>query len=276
MATSTPNDRLTALPVEVLLQVLTSLPVKELCRCRRASKRLKVVVDAYQQSLLEPVIAFHQERLTSCCDDVLDNTNVDFISALARFVSNYGVIEDRAAGMDVLMSFCQHYARQNYPDLEEYHREALERYALFQVARRCVQGISAATLFPDSVIIRDEIISLHLESHARLIGDQSLLTLDSAWRKVCISNSSNPGKYSGVPNLFLTRRISHSQPGRYWAPFDYIPDYLGVPQLPSGGLFGYCLKTPALCARIQRKTYKGRKSPFLFEKAAILEELFIW
>jgi hypothetical protein len=281
MAANPPTDHFSALPVELLLKVLIHLPVKDLCRCRKLCKQLKKVIDANLKSLLEPAIIFHQDRLTAYCNNVLDTTGVEFITALSRFISYYGKIEDKAAGSDVLMSFCRLYTRQNYPALSNHDRTHLYRDTLYRVARLCVQGIAthqhSDDFDGDQGVLNRGSLSSWLHHRAAGTGDFSLIDLMYMWEKLNIRAGLSSKMCDGVPPQFVTRRLSHTRDSKgYWGAFHKAPKWLGVPKLPGRTIFAYCMNNHALGFRLQCREYPSDTTPPLFVKAAILEELFIW
>ena len=260
--------------------VLLNLPMRDLCRCRKLCKQIKNVINGNLKSLLEPAIAFHGNRLTSYCSNVLNTTNAEFIPALSRFISNYGEIKDRVAGDDVLESFCQLYSRQNHPILHGFDRTCLD-YLLFRVARLCVQGI-ATRRTPDDYKgtfgkdCRAQICE-GLSGLAAQLGDDKLARLVYVWDTLDISARPSSKLGDCVTQQFVTLRLSNDR-GRkcYWGPYDDVSDFLGVPKLPCGAIFGYCMNSHSLWRRLQDNKYTSNRPPPLFVKAAVLVELFIW
>ena len=281
MAASPSTDHLSALPVELMHMVLINLPVRDLCRSRKLCKQINNIIDGNLKSFLQPAIAFHRNRLTSYCSDVLDTTNEEFIPALSRFIDNYGeIIKDRVAGADVLKNFCHLYSRQNHPALTNLERPFLD-YLLFRVARLCVQGIATLRMQgddkgPRGEQYREELCN-GLSEFAAKLGDDKISRLIYVWDTVNISArpSSKVGDF--VPEKFVAFRLSSDRDRKcYLGPFDDIPSFFGVPKLPCGSIFGYCINSHSLWRRLQHKKYTSNRPPPLFVKAAVLEELFIW
>lgn len=180
MVPSDPNNILPRLPIEVLQIVLSNLSVKDIARVRVLSQQVSQAIDANQNTVLQPVVVFHQGRIATCCNNALNTTDVDVATAFKTFIGYCGGIHDVAGGTDVLMSFCWLYVWQNYmykPDLGG--SDAAPRHlrdALYYATRDSIQHlpISSSTDGDRDNDLRDK-------TESRLIWVADFLN-DDTWR----------------------------------------------------------------------------------------------
>lgn len=88
------EDHLTALPAELLVDIVEQLPVREMCRLRSVSRQLRDFVDANQGLLTQDHIDYHQARIHDEYKLLTDLSGCDIVDALRRYDNHYGIVRD--------------------------------------------------------------------------------------------------------------------------------------------------------------------------------------
>jgi hypothetical protein len=114
-ATTSPHpDRLSALPVEMLVKVLHNLPVRDMCRTRVLSSFFRKFVDTNVKALTHPTITFHLARIKTDIQHLQDITHLSFQEALGRYVHYFGINEDGSISKEVVALFSIYYVVAKY------------------------------------------------------------------------------------------------------------------------------------------------------------------
>lgn len=85
------EDHLTALPAELLVNVVEQLPVREICRLRSLSRHVRDFVDTNQGRLTQGLISCHRTRINDEYKLLTDLSHCDIIDALRRYDSHHGL-----------------------------------------------------------------------------------------------------------------------------------------------------------------------------------------
>ncbi|KAK3058555.1 hypothetical protein LTR09_000119 [Extremus antarcticus] len=113
-AGSTEPDLFSSLPVEMLVNVLSHLPTKEMCKARGLSKTIKAIVDNNAAAIARPNIRFHQQRIKSDYEMLVDIGNLQFGEVIKRFISYYGFMRASTARTDILWRLVLHHTEINH------------------------------------------------------------------------------------------------------------------------------------------------------------------
>lgn len=88
------EDRLTALPAELLVDIVEQLLVREMCRLRSVNRHLHDFVDANQGLLTRDLVGYHRARIEREYKLLTDLSDCDIIDALRRYDRHYGIDHD--------------------------------------------------------------------------------------------------------------------------------------------------------------------------------------
>ncbi|KAK6420568.1 hypothetical protein LTR95_016926 [Oleoguttula sp. CCFEE 5521] len=89
---ATSSDRLTSLPVELLIKVFEVLPVREICRLRIVSSGIKAFIDKNEEALARLTADSHPQRIYARLKWLLNLKELDLLDILHRYTSYYGNI----------------------------------------------------------------------------------------------------------------------------------------------------------------------------------------
>jgi hypothetical protein len=85
------EDHLTALPAELLVNIVEQLPVREICRLRSLSRHVRDFIDTNQGRLTQGLISYHRTRINFEYTYLTDLSDCDIIDALRRYDSHHGL-----------------------------------------------------------------------------------------------------------------------------------------------------------------------------------------
>lgn len=300
------NDRLGALPPEVLTNIFSRLPAKDLARIRRVNTNYRDFITAHTKTLLEARIHYHQQRVSDTFDLLRNNVDDPFDVALWKVISHYGSIEDYAAREDVRKRFADAYATGRYSFEDDIDEEALDELASelnLLLTDLCV-FLGDDERVEHSLQVRPVGYVQHqLDALAVELDDPNLYGLEQRVREMNNNPAPNAGElptYCFASASFCTEHHSELkyEPSSSFSFYKYadihdrcyrytnfnddcakITNWLGVPRVLMGGdyaSFAYTVGSDSMIEMLRKQIEKQESERCQLAKAAVLEEIGMW
>lgn len=269
---------LTALPTEILAQIVSTLSPKEICRARTLSKFFKAFVDTNQSALLRPSITYHKARIIEDYKALTQTSGLDFSTALCKCIGYYGRFRDVSAREDATLRFTFQYldnADERAKDqFINFRPETISVIAMWLLHRPENQR-NPQPIFKTSALVMLGWEISYLLSPTDGIEIPTLQPMDPA-------TNSQLQESSSFPRFFLTRcRDTIVVPpatrhARCTCTSEDIITWLGLPSMRPSRHFAYCVESHRMWSLVNKAWLKRGTKLSMFEKAALLEEIFIW
>lgn len=95
------KDHLTALPNELLVNIVEQLPPREICLLRVQNRHMRTFVDENEGALTREALSVHHDRILQEYKLLTDFTGLDFIGVLMRYYRYYGAMRNEYASFDL-------------------------------------------------------------------------------------------------------------------------------------------------------------------------------
>jgi hypothetical protein len=276
------KDRLTALPTELLVDIVKRLPVQEICRLRSLSRHLRAFVDTNQGQLTRDLINYHRTRINREYTNLTDLSDCDIIDALRRYDSHYGLARQGRidnSSHSKLEALCQtlyfNWANSHRLPVVDWYRGAAMWISYYTaMGHACSSSVHIERLSNKAVTLCQDQRWSHgitdLEAFGAKFAQVRFVSLDAA--------------YAAVPSRFITRRkIAAGVTG----PLETRPGFvnrsqisklerlLDLPDLQSKeDSLAYCSSSVVDTALLIRKVDQGPSTGL--KQAAIIEQIFIY
>lgn len=274
------EDHLTALPAELLVDIVEQLPVREICRLRSVNRHLRDFVDANQGLLTQDLIGYHQARIHDEYKLLTDLSGCDIVDALRRYDSHYGIVRDDQDTLAVRKSeavsptFDFHWMASHHFPAGTYR--ASDRW------RQIYSLMSGTAQTEQHAQVQRMAVTLCLQNH---VWSPGFADAEAFIAKLAqVTSTRVDAAYVAVPSNFITKRKvddtkymyrlqTHEGLADRREKFE-LEQLLGLPDLgPTEGSLAYCLSSGETASLVCSMT-QGRSSKL--KQAAIIEEIFIW
>ena len=274
------EDHLTALPAELLADIVEQLPVREICQLRSLSCHFREFVDTNQGMLTQDHISYHQARIHDEYKLLTDLSDCDIVDALRRYDSHYGFVKG-GPDMSALRKFEAVSSTFNFNWMKSHHlvaagtHRASDTWVLFYSLMSVAKGAESHTQ------LQKKAVRMCLRYHVWSPGFTDVQAFVAKLTQV--TSTRVDVAYAAIPSNFITRRKLDT---RYIGPFQTheglvnrqgdteLEQLLGLPDLDStDGLLAYC-SSSRKTASLVRELKQGRSARL--KQAAIIEEIFVW
>ncbi|KAK6434051.1 hypothetical protein LTR95_009767 [Oleoguttula sp. CCFEE 5521] len=283
---STGPDRLTDLPPELLLDVLTFLPIRRIIQLRQVSRCFMRIIDGSEASLTRHGISYNRGPLNFRIKWLTDFQGLDLLDIVERYQAYYGPIDDmfdQKASSVLRQSLCEAargYATVNVVAGRIRRQWEVVDFAMVLAARRadpacrwrpwkCANGATDIRLAYLKEYLQRSTFEVQAGERLELqVRDKEPF----GGRGYTVIN--------GLPKHFLTWRKSLyllQLPDTFdHCALEMFCDIFDLPPVEECKL-SYCIKTKEMAQLVRDATARERDlAASLFRQAAVLEELFIW
>ena len=275
------EDDLTALPAELLVDIVEQLPVREICRLRSVNRHLRDFVDANQGLLTQDLIGYHQARIHDEYKLLADLSGCDIVDALRRYDSHYGIVRD-GPNMSAVRKSEAVSPTFNFNWMASHHLQAAGTYRTSEKWKQMYSLMSCSQRAEDRTIVQKLAVDRCLEDHVWSPGfadAKAFLT-----KLAQVTSTRVDALYAAIPSIFITerkvddtRKIAQLQTHQGFAnrrEKSELEQLLGLPDLDSTeGMLAYCSSSRKPASLVHGMA-QGRSSKL--KQAAIIEEIFIW
>lgn len=280
------EDRLTAFPAELLVNVFEQLHVREICRLRSLNRHFHEFVDTNQGALTQDIISFHRVRIHREYTNLTDLSDCDIIDALRRYDSHYGFAADLRVTRSSISKLKAISPTLSFNWIKSHGFPAAEQDRAVRTWMQLYTIIS----HPDNL---GSVIEQHINAAVDMCRQSHLwsqgLTDDEGFKAKLTRTASTrlDATYPVVPMNLITQRNAVTKdisPWSFqWRDLQNLSDHweklkleqlLDLPDLQSKkGSLAYCIRS-GQTASLLRKMKQG--SSTRLELAAVIEKLFIW
>jgi len=292
-----PSDDLTGqseailhLPVEVVIMILSRVPVRSLLKLRIASKAFRALIDGLAPAIVRPTILLDQARIRAEAQYHSDSTEYPFEQAIQRGYDYYGpgfgnkdIILCKGLLPHIRLNFCDVWVEKAFPnlvnnraaldtavDLEYLLEEVLDRKCSMTDLHRRLQCIKLRLTLngcdpPAIVDLSDAILRLDLvDIFPEPVAGQTHGLCDAIWRPPW---TTLHGECHFVD--------AYRDDGR-WTDFEAMKSWLGLADIELE--HNLATKIRASAKGCVRSKVRGttRAKMVHFKRAVALEEIFIW
>lgn len=274
------EDHLTALPAELLADIVEQLSIREICRLRSLSCHFRDFVDTNEGLLTQDHISYHQARIRDEYKLLTDLSDCDIVDALRRYDSHYGFVRD---GLDistliksetVYPTFDFNWMRSHqFPAAGTHHASDtwMSIYSLVSVTEKTKKHAQVQSIA----------VGLCIRNH---LWSPNFTDAEAFMAKLTqVTSTRVDVAYGAIPSNFITRRkldvryIGSSETREGLANLQEeteLEQLLGLPDLDStDGCLAYC-SSSGQTASLIRELKQGRSARL--KQAAMIEEIFIW
>lgn len=274
------EDHLTALPAELLADIVELLPVREICRLRSLSCHFRDFVDTNQGLLTQDHISYHQARIHGEYKLLTDLSDCDIVDALRRYDSHYDFVGHSPYTSAVRNSeavsptFNYNWMKAHHHAAAGTHRASVEWmriYFLMSVAEHIKQHAQVQRMAVD-MCLRDHVWSPGFRNAEAFIAKLTQVTST----RVDVAHVVMPSNFITRRKLDTKYMGSSQTRERLGNPQEEteLEQLLGLPDLdPTDGWLAYC-SSSGKTASLVREMEQGRSARL--KQAAIIEEIFIW
>lgn len=274
------EDHLTALPAELLAEIVELLPVQEICRLRSLSCHFRDFVDTNQGLLTQDHISYHKARIHDEYKLLTDLSGCDFVDALRRYDSHYGCVRD-GPDISAFRKFEAVSSTLNFNWMKSHHLAAAGTHRASDTWMIGYSLMSVAKGAENHTQLQRTALGKCLQNN---VWSPSFTDAEAFVAKLTqVTSTRVDAAYVAIPSNFITQR----KPGtRYVGLFQTreglasrrekleLEQLLGLPDLDStDGLLAYCSRS-GKTASLVREMEQGRSARL--KQAAIIEEIFIW
>lgn len=272
-AVTAKDERLMALPAELLIGIIAFLPSCEAVILRGVNKQMKHFVDCNALAINKGNILYNRKRVARRLDSLTNTKHLLPTDALARWIAYYGIPNESGVicGGDLLSDIANAYHDDCNPvrmpgrDLYEFQREFVTLWAsTYKDTPRSSGGDN---------ILKEIVRQLLVNSNAQCSPEH----LKKMCQQILDPRLMDGPHYStrfGAPKFFITKN-TFLKPGEARQGLcPTISDNLYIPALPTPSGLTYCVKTRKV-ANLAGYAASGLNLS-LFQQAALLEEVFIW
>ena len=285
------------LPVELKLQILSNLRVKEIVCSRQVSRHFRNLVDTKSNVILltRPIETRERSRLQRSGDRYIEySAETPFLEALSRVFEHRGFWLWQLTYRDELLTFAAHWLHncRGIPQPSSYFQSSLH-VTTGRLARQMTK-VHAYHHFPlctdqASVEKQDIFLSKTRALGAQLGFDEAALTTayEQLRRGQGVLQGRLRSKYKddkageGIPSWPLTALFSRSQAREQFGQkidsicsIAQLVEMLGVPPFSDLQHFAVCAETEWACERVKEAVNGTILEPLV--KAAVLEDLWIF
>ncbi|OQO09965.1 hypothetical protein B0A48_04320 [Cryoendolithus antarcticus] len=284
-------DRLTTLPVELVLAILTVLPMRQIVQLRQLSRHFRELVDGNKSTLTRQSLAYNRSRLRSRHQRLTDFRGLELVDVVHQYISYYGIIYEsndlevvRVPYPPIFKSF-RATLIESTPGFARARRVAHEKLWWFisTLQRACAERDGETRVSECHPMLEMEDFfprAAPMDRRAPFFGNRD--NLIAKLENKDLFCGPHYTRVHGKPQYFLTFRMGMSDclEAYYPRPWDYggtevTSRILLLPDLKQR--FSYCIKTQAMASIFWDAAAEvGDFAASRFRQAAVLEEMFIW
>lgn len=278
------------LPNELLVQILSELPARQVTRVCQVSKVFKACIDENEAAILRSTMNSNRNRVTAQFNHVVNVTGLEFDEAIQRYYQYYGpdpsslIYSDPLSSKDRIPNVCHNWIAKNHPDLPDG-----EVAVISFVLSRFVRGIVDLGGDPDEVLCAVEGAAvLKLFTDHGYYREQPEYLMKRMTRLESINTSAKPvpGQLYSMPDYLSGIQSGTSVGGnslrrsvKRGEDYQNIGTWLGLPDIGEKGRFAYRAKARAAWWIVEDALRSGAESLSALsasKQAAVLEEIFVW
>ncbi|KAK6430862.1 hypothetical protein LTR95_012979 [Oleoguttula sp. CCFEE 5521] len=266
-------ERLTELPLELLLEIITLLPMRQTMSLRQLSRSFKKLVDGNEPKLTRHSLVYNPLRLNSRHRRLTDFRGLELVDVVHQYMSYYGVMYELNDFDDLQIPW-----RSIFVSFQSALVDCIPGFANADPVTHGDAHVSEDRSMPESLIHFP--LASPTDPSAPFFGDFESLT-----RKLEDPNllrGPHHTRIHGMPDCFLTWRIEEGEnfEERNPGPWDHgeIDVTMGLLRVPNlERRFSYCIKSKTM-ASVFWNAMDGYPdfAASQFRQAAVLEELYIW
>jgi hypothetical protein len=273
-------DRLSLLPVELKQHLFSYLNVIDICKARRLNRNIKAFLDdpSNQQAVLKPTFDQEKSRLLSDFANIVDTDDLPVAAALKQCFDHYGCFDGNR--QFVVERFVMNYVKRRYSYLCWNNSGLIDLANIITELALSVYGQEGQDRTSPSAL---GILKQELQGYAVDTGDEHLAAAPDA---VALLEPNYLPLYPhehGFPVFIITAenpKVPQEAEnagvlGRQKCYAEDVIEQLGLPSLRRRRAFSYCVRSMAMWSLV-RNASNMSEDLSMFEKAAILRELFIW
>lgn len=279
------QDRFTALPNELLGNIVSMLPVREICCLRIQNRRLRDFIDTNEGYLVKDIISCHRGRIERDYELLTKLAGVDIADALERYSQYYGQLDGDLHGPDhiilyaVAVALASSWVRAKAPNETKWLND-------MRVLSSCHTFASLLwryrALHESQYPSRSAALLQGINFKVQQDRTFAVADMENFLEKVpsATSGSGSPAhrtKYSTAPWHCLTKRMCKPGFGRlggeHAVQMARLQTLLDLPVLPADHSLAYCINEHEAVALLEGAT---RGPSIKLKQAVLAEKLFIW
>ncbi|GAB7322667.1 hypothetical protein MBLNU13_g03572t2 [Cladosporium sp. NU13] len=275
------EDRLTALPTELLASIVEQLPVREMCRLRSLSRHFRNFIDTNQGLLTQNLVSHHRARINREYKLLTDLSDSDIVDALRRYDSHYDVVIDDQVIVSGLTKIETVSSTLYFNWIRSHHFPAAASNHTSSAWVQIYSIMIFPELAPRHTVHLSVAVGVCFRNHVWSPGFTNAAACKAKLKQV--TSTRVDAAYADVKFQFITQRKAGTTQNGTFTIHEGIIDpqkrskleqLLGLPDLESTeGSLAYCVSSGKRTSLVL-KMDQGPSTKL--KQAAIIEELFIW